>query len=160
MTEAEQWEPDLYELSASAVMWRGEEILVMKRAMGFSSGGWFIPGGHVDPGEAPIDACVREIREETGIGVVAADLSIVDVMSYDAGGKTAHTIIYNVACPDGAEADINEEHVATRWMTPEAYIDRFLDGGRLRELGIKQSAIDLAEEVARVTRSAAAAWRG
>ncbi len=80
-------------------------------------------------------------------------------MSYDTGGATAHTIIYNGRCPDGAEPRINEEYIAARWMTPEAYIDRFLDSDRLRELGVPQSAIDLSEEVARVTCSAAAAWR-
>ena len=159
MSEPEQWQPDLYELSASVVLWRGEEILVMKRAGGFASGGWFIPGGHVDPGERPVDACARELQEEAGIDIDAASLTIVDVMSYEAGGATAHTIIYNGRCPDGAEAVINEEHHVARWMTPEAYIARFLDGDRLRELGIPQPAIDLAAEVARVTRSAAAAWR-
>ena len=159
MTEPQRWQPEFFELSASLVLWRDDEILVMKRAMGFSAGGWFFPGGHVDPGETPIDACVRELVEETEIIIEAAALTIVDVMSYDVGGRTAHTLIYNGPCPEGAEPRINDEHVATRWMTPEAYITRFLDRERLRELKVVQSAIDLAGEVARVTRTAAAAWR-
>lgn len=28
---------------------------------------WLQPGGHIDPGEAPADAALREVREETGI---------------------------------------------------------------------------------------------
>jgi len=31
---------------------------------------WVLPGGHIDPGERPRDAVVREMREETGIDVV------------------------------------------------------------------------------------------
>ena len=31
---------------------------------------WAIPGGHIDPGETPAPAAVRELREETAIGVL------------------------------------------------------------------------------------------
>lgn len=29
--------------------------------------GYDLPGGHLDPGESPLDACVRELAEETGL---------------------------------------------------------------------------------------------
>ena len=29
--------------------------------------GWDIPGGYLEPGESPRDACIREVREELGI---------------------------------------------------------------------------------------------
>lgn len=146
-----------YELSASVVLWRGDEILVMKRAGGFSAGGWFIPGGHVEQGERPVEAAARELFEEAGISVDAADLTLVDIMSYETGRGTAHTIIYNGSCADATEAAINEEHLFHRWMTPEAYIARFLDDEMLRGRGAVEAAIALANEVARVVRSAAAA---
>ncbi len=31
---------------------------------------WYLIGGAIDPGENPADACVREVREETGLIVV------------------------------------------------------------------------------------------
>ena len=146
-----------FELSASVVLWRSEEILVMKRAGGFSAGGWFIPGGHVEQGERPVESAARELFEEAGISVEPADLTLVDIMSYETGAGTAHTIIYNGSCADATEAVINDEHIYQRWMTPEAYIARFLDEPMLQARGASQGAITLANEVARVIRAAAAA---
>lgn len=147
-----------FELSASVVLWRGEEILVMKRGLGgFAGGGWFIPGGHVEQGERPQESAAREVFEETGMSVDAAGLRLVDVMTYETGRGTAHTVIYNGDCPEGAEPVINDEHLVWRWMTPEAYIARFLDAEMLRGRGVPESAVALAVEVARVVRSAAAA---
>lgn len=128
----------------------------MKRAMGFSSGGWFLPGGHLEEGERPAEACAREVFEETGIAVDPSALRIADVMSYEVAGRTAHVIIYTGACPPGTEAAINDEHMVARWMTPEAYIARFLDPPMLRARNVAESAIALATEVARVVRAVAA----
>lgn len=35
---------------------------------------WFTLGGGIDPGESPAQAAVREVREEAGLELVAADL--------------------------------------------------------------------------------------
>ncbi|BFU43382.1 NUDIX domain-containing protein [Krasilnikovia sp. MM14-A1004] len=39
---------------------------------------WDIPGGYVEEGEAPLDACRREVREEIGLDVRVNELLAVD----------------------------------------------------------------------------------
>ena len=39
---------------------------------------WDIPGGYVEPGESPLQACRREIREELGLTRPIGDLLVVD----------------------------------------------------------------------------------
>lgn len=42
------------------------KILLTRRA---DNGRWCLPGGHVEPGETVAEACIREMREETGLDV-------------------------------------------------------------------------------------------
>lgn len=51
--------------------------------------GWELPGGVVETGESPADACRREVREELGIDVEVGELMCVD---------------YNRATPDYVES--------------------------------------------------------
>jgi len=145
----------VYELTAGIVLWRGDEILVMKRAGGFASGGWFIPAGHVEPGERPAETAVRELAEETGIALQPGALSLAEIMFYEHDDGLAHSAIYNARCPEGAEPVLNREHAFARWMAPEAFIARFLDPAMLAGRGLDAPALALAAEVARVIRAAA-----
>jgi 8-oxo-dGTP pyrophosphatase MutT (NUDIX family) len=52
-----------------------ERLLFIRHRKGVLKGRWLPPGGHVDPGETPEEAAVREVREETGQDVVLLDLT-------------------------------------------------------------------------------------
>lgn len=53
-------------LSVSAMVWRGAELLLMRRS---DNGHWGLPGGFVEVGESVADAARREVAEETGWSV-------------------------------------------------------------------------------------------
>lgn len=66
-------------ITASGLVIRDEKVLLIfhpyiKR--------WFQPGGHIDEGELPVDAAIREVYEETGLACVL-DLQYPEVIDVD-----------------------------------------------------------------------------
>jgi 8-oxo-dGTP pyrophosphatase MutT (NUDIX family) len=57
------------EISAGGVVVRGEQVVVIVPTRRAADGSRVLalPKGHVDPGETPLQAAEREVREETGI---------------------------------------------------------------------------------------------
>lgn len=52
----------------------GEEVLLIRKKRGLGQGKINAPGGHIEPGETPVQAAVRECIEETGITPVEPHL--------------------------------------------------------------------------------------
>jgi 8-oxo-dGTP pyrophosphatase MutT (NUDIX family) len=56
------------------------EVLLHRRAnTGFRDGYYDLPSGHVEPDEMPILAAVRELKEETDLGVDVDDLELFHI---------------------------------------------------------------------------------
>lgn len=56
-------------IGVGAVVFRGDEVLVIKRGKPPFEGQWSIPGGGLHFGERVVDAVRREVREETGLEI-------------------------------------------------------------------------------------------
>lgn len=51
------------ETSAGGVLLYDDKVLILRKP----NGEWIMPKGHIEPGETPEQAALREVREETGL---------------------------------------------------------------------------------------------
>ena len=68
---------DLPRISVGLVVWREDQVLLIRRANPPYQGCWSIPGGKVEFGETLHQAGLREVYEETGI--TAQVESLIDI---------------------------------------------------------------------------------
>ncbi|MGY5634183.1 NUDIX domain-containing protein [Streptomyces sp. UC1A3] len=119
--------------TADVVCFRGGDVLMIERRWPPFEGRFALPGGHVDPGETPRDAAVRELLEETGVQVHADDLTLVGV--YDDPGRDPRgryvTVAYAVAVPAGTDAVAGTDAAAVRWLPAGAPGDLAFDHARI-----------------------------
>ncbi len=70
---------------------------------------WDIPGGYVEPGESPLAACVREVREELGLLTMISRLLVVDWAPADGEGDKILFVF-----DGGRLADVDHGRIAFR----------------------------------------------
>jgi 8-oxo-dGTP pyrophosphatase MutT (NUDIX family) len=108
------------EFSAGGVVVRGDQVvtIVPTRRAADGSRVLALPKGHVDPGETPVQAAEREVREETGI--VAEPVCELGESRYwyrrdgRTIGKTVRFFLFSHLSGDTADHDDEVEEV--RWM--------------------------------------------
>jgi len=109
----------------SVLVRKPDRILLMKHATRPLDGLWGIPGGHPEVDESPERAAARELEEERGLGVDAAELDLHDVLHTHFGGEEVGRyyvrILYTVAAADtdGTLAPGSEALDAQFWSREE-----------------------------------------
>ena len=88
MSEFKNDYPDTPRVAVGAIVFKGNEVLLVRRANPPSRDVWAIPGGNVKLGESLQQAAEREILEETGVRIHAgAPVFTFDYIDRDEAGR-------------------------------------------------------------------------
>ena len=102
---------------AAALVDEWGRILLQQRAPDRAMAGlWEFPGGKVESGELPEAALVRELEEELGIHIDAADLSPACFASAAVGERHMILLLYLCRAWRGAPAPLDA--TALKWLRP------------------------------------------
>jgi ADP-ribose pyrophosphatase len=103
-----------------AVVFKDERVLLVRRGQPPAEGLWAIPGGSVEIGETLQDAAEREIHEETGIRIRAAEpIYTFDVIERDKTGSIRfHYVIVDLSAEYvSGELTAGDDAIDARWIS-------------------------------------------
>ena len=109
---------------AAALIDPDGQVMLQQRPAGRQHGGlWEFPGGKVEPGEGPVAALVRELREELAIEIMAGDCVPLGFSASESGlaagqgGRAVVLLLY--ACRIWYGEAISQEGATLAWCTPD-----------------------------------------
>lgn len=115
--------PDRPLVGVGVVIWRDDQVLLVRRAKPPRQGEWSLPGGAQELGETVFEAARREVREETGLEVeITGLITVVDAIRRDQAGAVAyHYTLVDVAAEWRAgEAQALDDAAEVAWAAPDA----------------------------------------
>ena len=109
--------------AVSAAIFRDGQVLLVQRRRAPSAGLWSLPGGHIEPGEAALDAVHRELREETAIAArIAGIAGVKDVIHRNDSGELLFHRVVIVFCGEWLSGQLKagDDAAAAGWFDPSA----------------------------------------
>lgn len=135
--------PDRPVVGVGAVVWRGDRLLLIRRGRPPRLGQWSLPGGAQQLGETLDEAIRREVREETGLGLVAVSfLATVDLIDHDAEDRVRYhyTLVDFTAEAAEGEAVAGDDAAAVAWFAPDELAGLGLWAETERIIGVSRAA--------------------
>ncbi|MBR9905066.1 MAG: NUDIX hydrolase [Gammaproteobacteria bacterium] len=104
--------------TAACVIQQGERFLMVEEQRGGPQSVFNQPAGHIEPGEGPIAAILREVQEETAWQVSLTGYLGLYVFHSDAG-QTFHSHGFIAEPLDKLDLALDPDIFATHWLTLE-----------------------------------------
>jgi 8-oxo-dGTP pyrophosphatase MutT (NUDIX family) len=112
---------ELTEYSAGGIIINGSQVVLIAKLSRKNKKDWTFPKGHIEKDEAPADAAVREVFEETGLQTHIVDrLGVTDYWFFAGNIKVHKYVYYFILEADGGALkteEISEENIIdVRWI--------------------------------------------
>jgi len=123
MAEIEIGTVDVFVISPRSAGWR---VLALQRALATRCpGAWEPVHGHIEPGEEPEEAAIREVREETGLVVDRLYNACVQPFYLHKTHTLQLAIVFAAFVDDPATVVTGAEHQRAEWLSVEDALARF-----------------------------------
>jgi 8-oxo-dGTP diphosphatase len=129
MPAASPAQPQRPQLAVSAVIFRDDRVLLVRRARSPAKGFYSLPGGRVEFGESLHAALHREVAEETALKIEIVGLAGWREVLPGTGAGGHYLIMSFAARWTAGEPVLNEEHDDFKWLTPDGLGDLKVTGG-------------------------------
>ncbi|MEO7366361.1 MAG: ATPase, T2SS/T4P/T4SS family [Gemmatimonadaceae bacterium] len=124
MTSIEVGVVDVYVIRPLAIGWK---VLVVQRAVGTRCpGAWEAIHGKIEAGEAPENAAVREVREETGLAVARLYNVTVQPFYLHMFQKVQMAVVFAAFVDEPATVVLGEELQQFEWLSIEDAAEKFV----------------------------------
>lgn len=136
--------PDRPWVGIGCIVFRGDQVLLVRRGKAPRIGSWSLPGGAQHVGETAEDAARRELHEEAGVTVGPMALAIVvDAISRDDDGRALYhyTIIDFAAAWVAGEARAGDDASEVAWATPDEFAAYDLTPATHRAIAAARAAL-------------------
>jgi 8-oxo-dGTP pyrophosphatase MutT (NUDIX family) len=134
------------ERSAGGVVVRGDRVVVIVPTRRAVSGARVLalPKGHVEEGETPAQAAVREVREETGVVAELVGELGESRYWYRRGGRMIAKAVqfYLLSYLDGDTADHDDEVEEARWIDLGAALSELTYEGERKMVALALDRLD------------------
>lgn len=103
------------------------EVLVLRRGpRGRCPGSWETVHGTIEAGETPVDASLRELREETGLAAERLyNVSRTEAFYQHRTDEVALIPVFAAFVAAGATPTLSAEHDRAEWLPPDAAAPRW-----------------------------------
>ena len=129
MPMASPVQPSHPQVAVSAAIFRGDRILLVRRARSPARGYYSLPGGRVEFGELLHAAVHREVDEETALKIEIVGLAGWREVVPESAGSGHYLIMSFAARWIAGEPVLNDELDDFRWLAPDALGDLKVTGG-------------------------------